>query len=125
MNPKTKRPWGLATIQADLDHLTEQARTAALRDISEHKAEVLDDYQELLRLAWVEKRYEDARRVLKDMRELLGTDAPKVIIFEQMQQRMMEAVENLEREFGDEPAVLDRALMALMGADNPSASSLN
>lgn len=115
VNPRTKKPWSLATIKGDLDALHDQARAEALRDISEHKAEILADYDELMRLAWAEKRYEDVRKLLRDVRELLGTDAPQVIVFEQVAERMNEALLALEREFRDDPVALDRALRALMG----------
>lgn len=121
VNPANGRPWSLYTVKTDLDALEQAARTEALKDTSEHKAEILADYQELLRLAWSERRYEDARRILKDTRELLGTDAPQVIVFEQVAQRMQAALIALEKEFVDDPATLNRAHRALMGADDPSA----
>lgn len=125
VNPRTKKPWSLGVIKKDIDALKEAARAEAIKDVSEHKAEILADYDELLRLAWREKRYEDVRKLLKDVRELLGTDAPQVIVFEQVQQVMTDAVEALEREFSDDPALLTRALDALMGADNQRAALLN
>jgi hypothetical protein len=114
INPITNEPWSLATIKRDLDTLTAAARSEALKDVSEHKAEILADYDELMRLAWQEKRYEDIRKVLKDVRDLLGTDAPQVIVFEQVARRMDEAITALEREFADDPVLLDRALGALV-----------
>lgn len=125
INPRTGKPWTRQAIYADAQFLREQARDAAMRDISEHRAELLDHLSELLHLAWKEQRYDDARKVIKDMREMLGTDAPQVIVFEQMQQRMTEAVASLERAFADDPATLQRALDALMGVDHPSAQGLN
>lgn len=119
INPRTNKPWGLATIKGDIDALQEQARSEALREVSEHKAEILADYQELMRLAWTEKRYEDVRKILKDVRDMLGTDAPQVVIFEQVAERMTEALEALEREFRDDPSTLERAHRALMGGTDP------
>lgn len=127
VNPRTGRPWNVATIKADLDYLQEAARAEALREISEHKAEILADYHELMRLAWAERRYEDVRRILKDVRDLLGTDAPQVVLYEQVAQHMHDAISRLEAAFRDDPTALDRALAALMGGDyqGPPASSLN
>lgn len=121
-NPRSGRPWGVATIKRDLDVLTAAAHAEALRDVTEHKAEILADYHELMRLAWAERRYEEVRRILREIRELLGTDAPQVIVFEQVAQRMTAALEALEREFADDPAALERALGALMDADNQGQS---
>lgn len=120
-NPRTGRPWSLGIVQSDLQHLHDDARARALADISSHRADILADYDELLRLAWQDRRYEDARKVLADMRRLLGTDAPQVIVYEQLQERMVAAVDALEREFADDAATRERALRALMGADHPTA----
>lgn len=125
VNPRTKKPWSLAQINKDIAFLQDAARAEAVKDVSEHKAEILADYHELLRLAWAEKRYDDVRRVLKDMRELLGTDAPQVIVFEQVQERMLEAVDAIEREFADDPALAERALRALMGGSDTRQQILN
>lgn len=115
-NPWTNKPWSLYVIKTDIDAITAEAKAQAIRDITEHRAEILADYHELLRLAWAERRYEDARKVLKDMREMLGTDAPQVIVFEQVQAQMENALIALETEFMHEPATLERAYAALMGA---------
>lgn len=125
VNPRTGKPWSHVTIKNDVDYLTEVARAEAVRDVSEHKAEILADYHELLRLAWLEKRYEDVRKVLKDVRDLLGTDAPQVIIFEQVQERMTEALAALETEFADDPTTLSRAVNALMGASDHVPAGVN
>lgn len=114
-NEDNGQPWSLKTIFDDVTALQAAARAEAVKDISEHKAEVLAHYQELINLAWREKRYDDVRLVLKDVRALLGTDSPQVIVFEQVQARMVEALSSLEREFADDPATLDRALSALVG----------
>lgn len=98
-----------------MNFLTEQARAEAVRNIAEHKAEILGDYQELLRLAWVEQRYEDARLLLGDIRKLLGVDSPTVIIFQEVQARMLEGIQRLELAFADQPEVLERAIQALVG----------
>lgn len=121
VNPRTGRPWSLAIIGRDVQHITDQARAEAVRDISEHKAEILADYHELLRIAWSEREYDRVQRILGDLRSLLGTDAPQVIIFEQVTERMTAALDALEAEFRDEPALLERAWRALMGAADPGA----
>ena len=123
VNPATGKAWDVATIKRDLDAIRAENKAEAIKEVSEHKTEILADYHELVRLAWQEKRYEDVRKVLKDMRELLGTDAPQVIIYEQMTQRMEEALNRLEVMFRNEPDTLERAYAALMGvADNPATT---
>lgn len=115
-HPFTGKPYSLRTVFGDIHWLQDTARDEAIKDISEHRTEILADYQELLSCAWRDHRYEDVRKVLKDIRELLGTDAPQVIVFEQIAQRMHEAVNALEQEFESEPGILNRAIDALMGA---------
>lgn len=118
VNPRTGKPWSVGIVQSDLQRLQDQARADALREVTEHKADMLADYRELLRLAWTKADHVEVRKLLADMRRLLGTDAPQVIVYEQVSQRMLAAVESLEREFAHDPATLDRALGALMGADH-------
>lgn len=122
-NPRTGKPWDIATIHRDLEAIKEAMRAEAVKDASEHKAEILADYQELIRLAWVEKRYDDVRLVLRDVRALLGTDSPQVIIFEQVQARMVEALSALEMEFSDDAATLERAINALVGASDRASEA--
>lgn len=121
-NPLSGKPWGLTTIKKDVDALTAAARAESMRDISEHKSEVLADYHELMRLGWIEKRYDDVRLLLKDVRALLGTDSPQVIVFEQVQARMVEALTALEGEFANDPTTLERAIGALMGGPDRRAT---
>lgn len=121
VNPRTGKPWSVGVVQNDITYMQDAARAAALRDVSEHKADMLAQYDELLRLAWAEKRYEHVRKILADLRRLLGTDAPQVIVYEQLQERMTAAVDALEREFADDTATRERALRALLGADHPTA----
>jgi len=125
VNPRTGKPWSLGVISNDIQHLQAEARAEAIKDVSEHKAEILADYEELLRIAWREKDHAEVRRILKDVRELLGTDAPQVIVFEQVQERMLEAVDAIEREFADDPALAERALRALMGGSDTRPVILN
>lgn len=126
LNPRTGKPWDHTTIKADLDFIRKQNRAESLKKTAEHKAEILAGYQELLHLAWREGRYEDVRKVLKDMRDLLGTDAPQVIVFEEMAKRMDEALSVLEREFANEPEILQRVLTALVaGADSTAPFGSN
>lgn len=123
LNPTTGSPWSIATIHRDIEMLQDAARAEAMKDITEHKAEILAEYQELISLAWSEKRYDDVRLNLKEVRALLGTDSPQVIVFEQVHARMVEALTALEAEFADEPAVLERAVNALVGAGGRGATT--
>jgi len=127
LNPRTAKPWGVATVQRDLDHLHAAARAESLRDISDHRAEILSDYHALLDRHWAVGNYDEVRRVLKDVRDMLGTDAPQVIVYEQMEARMSAALDALEQEFADDPATRERALRALLGGDGgrPAAALPN
>ncbi len=115
VNEQTGEAWSYYTIKNDLDALKELAKAESLKQTSEHKAEALEDYQELLRVHWNKADHEGVRKVWKDIRDLLGTDAPQVIVFEQVQKQMDAALDALEREFAHEPALLERTLNALMG----------
>lgn len=121
-NPRTNAPWGLTVIHGDIKALEEQARADAMRETIEHKAENLASLKELERIAWEERRYEDVRKVLKDQRDLLGLDAPQVIIHEQVTAQMMQALDALEDEFRDEPGIYERITQALMGAGGHGSS---
>lgn len=113
-NPKTGAPWSLKTIKTDIDAVIEAARAEAVKDISEHKARLLDELEELKRIAWSKERYSEIRQIVADMRAMLGTDSPKVIVFDQVQERMLEGIERLEAEFANDPDTRDRAIRALV-----------
>jgi hypothetical protein len=117
VNPKTGKAWSDVTVMTDLAFIKEQNRLESLKETAEHKAEILADYQEILRRCWSTSppNLELALKTLAHMRELLGTDAPQVVVWEQMQERMTEALHNLEREFANEPELLHRAVNALVG----------
>lgn len=115
VNPKTGTPWALGTIKKDLDALQAQYRAAAMRDVTEHKSEILADYDELMRIAWQERNHTELRHLLAAVRELLGTDAPQVLVIEQVTRIMDEALDRLEAEFRDDPTALARAHAALVG----------
>lgn len=123
LNPHTQKAWSYVTIKKDLDTLKEQARAEAMQETVEHKAEILADYHELLNVAWQGKQFVEARNVLREMRALLGTDAPQVAVFEQMVKQMDSALDALEEEFKNEPDILQRAFSALMGAGDTGTSA--
>jgi DNA-binding transcriptional MerR regulator len=75
-NPKDGTPWGLATIQRDIDALKKRWREDAAANFAEHQAKLNAELNELKRQAW---RNEDLANVLKaieQQRKLLGLDAP-------------------------------------------------
>ena len=114
VNPRTSKAWSHNTVRDDIEWLEAQWRTAAVREVSEHKAEILARYEHLYRLAISDDNPAEARHVLKGMRELLGTDAPQVIMFEQVEAKMIQALNTLDEEFADEPVVMARILGALL-----------
>ena len=115
VNPEKNTPWTIGTIQKDLDFLRKQARREAMKDTLEHRSEILADYHELLRVAWQGMKYTEVRKILGDIRSMLGTDAPQVIIMEQTLQNMEDGVRRLGIEFANEPEIYERAVKALAG----------
>lgn len=120
INADTGGSWSIGTIQRDLDTLQEEAHAAAIQDVSLHKADILDRYEHLWLQAMNESDWSEARHVLKGMRELLGTDAPTVIVFEQVQARMSEAYSRLKEEFGADPETWSRVVRSLMEGSDPA-----
>lgn len=78
-NPRTGKPWGLATINADIQALDEQWRTNSSQDTAEFKARLMAELDELKRAAWKDKDHELVRRVIRDQRDMVGTDAPQTV----------------------------------------------
>lgn len=111
-------PWPLEVIQADIEYNELSTKQKAMQDLSDHRAEIYGHYQELLRVAWRDQRYAEVRKTLTELRRMLGTDAPQVIAWEQINARLDDALISLEREFAGDDRVLGRIYAALMGQPN-------
>ena len=109
------QPWHHTTIFQDVQLVRQGWLEHATSSIADHKHRFLAMYEELLSLHWERGELEDVRAVLKDMRNLLGTDAPQVIVYEQMQLRMTEAANRLRARYGHNPALLKELFATLTG----------
>jgi hypothetical protein len=78
INPSTGKAWSLGIINSDIKALDKEWKEAALRDVSEHKAQVLAELREVRRVAWGKDK-EDLSIILRSLKqesELLGLDEP-------------------------------------------------
>jgi hypothetical protein len=116
-NPVSGRAWSRDVVRRDVRWLEAEYRRDSVRDLSDHKAEFLGRYRELFRKAVRADNLPEARLLLGDMRKLLGADAPEVFVFEQLESRMLEALEGLREEFGGEKEVWSRILGVLSELD--------
>jgi DNA-binding transcriptional MerR regulator len=123
LNPKTQKPWSYKVIADDIKAMKEEASRLTLQETLEHRAEIHSHYQDLLRVAWEEGDLDTITKALKGLRGMLGTDAPQVIAFEQLQRLMLEAFERLEAAFKGEPETLERVKQALVGNEHVSRLS--
>ena len=76
-NPKTRTPWSLGTINADIQKLEADWRIQAFRTIDDHKSLVLAELEAVKKAAWDAKNFKAILTALKGKRDLLGLDAPK------------------------------------------------
>lgn len=79
VNPETGKPYALGTINADVLAIRAEWRKEALAEITEHKARLFAELQEVKRAAWGISDYANILKAIKQESELLGTDAPKQI----------------------------------------------
>lgn len=107
------KPWNHATLGNDVKALIAEASAFAVKDVIEHRAEFLDQYNTLNRQAWESKDNDLIIKTLAEMRKMLGADAPQVIIIEQLHNQVRMAIERVEAEFKDEPKILSRVIKAL------------
>jgi len=83
LNPKTGRPYSVATVNHDLKVIQEGWREEATQDIAEHVARILAELHEVKRAAWSEKAFGDILRAIEKECKILGIDSPdKQIIIE-------------------------------------------
>lgn len=73
-NPKTRKPWSLGTINADIQAMEEEWRERSIQSLAERKAKVAAELEYLKRTAWADKDYELVRKLLKDERDMFGLD---------------------------------------------------
>ena len=77
INEETGKPWGLATIHADLVAIETQWRESAAADIAIHKGNLNAELDEVKRVSWKASDMQNVLAAIKQQRDLLGTDAPK------------------------------------------------
>ena len=75
INPRTKRPWSLGTINSDIKALREAWREESQQDIKSHVAELRAELREVRRLAWSQKDLANVLRAIKQEADLLGANA--------------------------------------------------
>lgn len=115
-NPKTGKPYSYVTIKKDLDDLTDEWRGNARGYIEDSRALLLAELENLKRVGWQVMDLDLVRGIIKDIRDMLGADAPR---------RSISVIENhVEVEFilpefvevltdaGVDPVAAMRALMA-------------
>jgi DNA-binding transcriptional MerR regulator len=124
LNPKTEKPWSYKVIADDIKAMNQEARTLTLQETLGHRAELYTNYQDLLRVAWGRADLDTITKALKGLRALLGTDAPQMILLEQLQHKMLEAIERVERALRHDPETLELVIKAIVGDEHvPSKKS--
>lgn len=76
VNPQTDSPWGIGTINRDVQAIREEARERLELDAAEWIARELETLEELQMDAWSAKELDTVLRILKRRAKLLGLDAP-------------------------------------------------
>lgn len=77
VNPDTGQPFALGTINKDIKDLRSEYRDKRDAGRDEWVAQLLLSYEEMLSEAWKGKDLELARKVMADIRKLLGLDEPE------------------------------------------------
>jgi hypothetical protein len=77
LNPNSGKPWSVAVIHEDLQHLKAEWLESASTSIEAHKSKLLAEMELIKELAWEGVKIPPALlNVMKQQRELLGLDAP-------------------------------------------------
>ena len=76
LNPRTRKPYSLGTINGDIRQLRQEYRDKRDASRDEWIAQLLLLYEELLRKNMKAGDLSEARHVAKSLREMLGLDAP-------------------------------------------------
>lgn len=82
-NPRTGKPYSRVTVHNDLVALRDEWRAESLRDIAIHKAVQLAEIREARRVAWSKADLNMVSKFLQQEINLLGTDAPIRITWEE------------------------------------------
>ena len=77
INPRTKKPYALSTINNDLKALHEDWVEWARENMHDAKGRQLAELAELRRVAWRIGNHELVLRTIRQEMEILGTAAPK------------------------------------------------
>ena len=76
LNPRTRQPWQLGTINGDIRRLRERWLESAQRSIELHQAERLRELAEVKKAAWQARDLDKVLRAIKQECEILGLAAP-------------------------------------------------
>lgn len=121
VNPRTDQPYGHVTIARDIQWLKEEWRRDSIRELHEHKAELLARLKHLYRHAIRENDLREARHILSSITDLLNLDDPGLTVHAQLERLLDEALGRLEVQFGHNPSLLDLIMATLAGTkDEPT-----
>jgi hypothetical protein len=76
-NPRTNKPWSYVTVYNDIKKIRIKWREELNKTREDRIAELLPELQALKKEGWLKTDYELVRRVIKDLRDLMGLDMPK------------------------------------------------
>ncbi len=121
-------PWSVPTLSRDIAHIRQMWREEATGSVVEFRAKQLAVLDELLgtalchptELGWAS----EARKVITAQIALLGTDTDQTRVFTLVSQQMHLALNRLEAEFGNEPALHRRIITALVGSEHEMPEAL-
>lgn len=71
-NPRTEEPWSISTINKDLKAIEEEWKEETFKGISDHRARVLAEIQEVKRSAWMAGKHSIVLRAIDQEVGLLG-----------------------------------------------------
>ena len=104
------KPWSVGIINRDIQHLENEWRKAAVRDMSTLKSNQLAEIRSARRQAWKDKNLAEVRQLIKLEIDLLGTAAPtrhdvtwRSEVMELVTSGRV-TIEQVEQELGDELA---------------------
>lgn len=76
-NPRTGKPYGLSTIQKDVDYIRAEWQSLRVQSMDVWVAHELALYEELEMQAWRDNNLSEVRLISAARRKLLGIDAPE------------------------------------------------
>lgn len=110
LNPKTNEPFSLATINLDIQALTQEWRENAAADTSDHQARQLAEIQAIKVKAFSQQNPELALKAVNTEIKLLGTAAPQRIQLDVSFELVQGFIEAVRREGQNPEAVMRRAI---------------